>query len=165
MPSSLAKEFQTLWVYTTLIQNSIYSYNKKYKIIHENRLQRTTARRSIQYLKYFSYSVCGMAIRIIFDFSMISSRVLKHFPRSGFLSRPNRKNRRSGGIWWLLNGIPLVFSHLLTDNYGFVQRRVIMVQVSRVVCPQILYFLVKSGQFTVYDHPFFFNVFVSFRCR
>jgi len=51
------------------------------------------------------YSVFGMTIRAVFNFSIIFSRLLKRVPRSGFLTRLNRKKSQRaksgefGGCW------------------------------------------------------------------
>ena len=80
--------------FTQKIQNTSFIHQKWYCPL-QSTLHRDSAthlcQRLIQLSKHFWNSIVGIAIRAVFDFSIISFWLLKCVPRNGFLTRSNRK--------------------------------------------------------------------------
>ena len=78
----------------------IHSESSKYKfyskvILSSSKYSPSTAthlcQRLIQLSKHFWNAIVGIIIRAVFDFFIISFRLLKRVPRNDFLTRSNRK--------------------------------------------------------------------------
>ena len=102
----------------------IHSENSKYKfysskVILSPKYSPSTAthlcQRLIQLSKHFWNSIVGIAIRVVFDFSITSFRLLKHIPRNGFLTRSNKK-KSQGAISGEFDGCWMMFVSFLIKN-------------------------------------------------
>ena len=76
--------------------------NQKYKFIHQNLyrpfkvllIDCNAFMLILETFFYIRFSVFGLAIRVVFDFFIISSWLLKRVPRSNFLSQLNKNKSR-----------------------------------------------------------------------
>ena len=114
---------QSIWLikkfpeFIQKIQNTSFIHQKWYCPLQStpHRLQCTICQRLIQLLKHFWNFIVDIVIRAVFDFSIISFRLLKCVPRNGFLIRLNRK-KSQGAISGEFDGCWMVFVLFLVKN-------------------------------------------------